>query len=209
MPTSPTEAAPTGATSPPSGSSASASKPGSGPAAWGDVAALSTDAPRPGTRAPLPTGLLEAGRGTDRFRVDLSGIWAPLADPSAPASNLELRRICEGLRLIVPLEPMGDVTLRAQRDGQVLTIFLPDSAEAPSPGRAVAPLKLRSKGRLTLGKNLCAELGIGAGWTMLVLLDPDRRLVTLAPASALQGDIAASVQRLLPSPPGTSGRAAA
>ena len=178
------------------------------PSSWGGAAALlaRTTAVRPGGAAPINAALLRA-TGPSSVQVDLSGMWAAPADPTAPANPLELRRLDDKHRLMLPITTSGPVRLAAQRDHAVLTVFLPDAPGAPAPGRSVAPLALAARGRLTLGQNVCAELGLSSGSSVVVVLDPDRRTLSICAASRMQDAVLAGLDaaRQAPAKPSRQG----
>ena len=187
-----------------------AASPGTAPAgvptSWTGAAALlaRTGDVRPGSAPPVNVSLLHATQATTA-RVDLSGMWAAPAQPHEATSLLELRRLDDEQRLmLLPMTTTGTgqstgttaggaVRLPAQREHAVLTVFLPGATGAPSPGRCVAPLALAAGGRLTLGQNVCAELGLSPGTIVAVVLDPQRRTLSICAASLLNDAVRAGV----------------
>jgi hypothetical protein len=115
---------------------------------------------------------------------------APLharAATRAPArAEITFTRLDAGGRLPVPLCPVVDVHLRAERDGAVLVVFLPDTAEAPRPGYYTPKLRVDPRGRLLLGPDLRDQLGLAAGATVITRADTDRRVLELMAASRIE-----------------------
>jgi bifunctional DNA-binding transcriptional regulator/antitoxin component of YhaV-PrlF toxin-antitoxin module len=147
------------------------------------------------TVAPINTALLGAATG-DTGRVDLSGLWTEPADPAAPRSSMVLRRLDDKGRLTVPIEPSADLRLPAERVGAVLTLFLPGSGEAPAPGRVVANVPLRTKGRITLPAPIRDHLGLPPSADVLVMFDPERHVLRICAASRLEASVAAGLDSL-------------
>ena len=77
----------------------------------------------------------------------------------------------------------------AERDGALVTVFLPGSGR-PRPGFAAAALPLEARGRLTVTAGVRREVGIPDGADVFAVLDPDRATVTLTAASRLSAGIA-------------------
>ncbi|SHN58646.1 hypothetical protein SAMN05660350_00794 [Geodermatophilus obscurus] len=69
-------------------------------------------------------------------------------------------------RLQLPLDADAATKLPAERDGALITVFLPGSSEQPRPGYATAALSLDARGRLTVtagGIRLLRESGSDGG----------------------------------------------
>jgi hypothetical protein len=73
----------------------------------------------------------------------------------------------------------------AERDGALVTVFLPGSTGRPRLGFTAAALPLDARGRLTVTAGVRREAGIPDGADVFAVLDPDRGTVTLTPASRL------------------------
>ena len=152
-----------------------------------------------GTRAPVNTVLLE---GTTRAEesADLSAIWTLPEQPGRPQSRLTLCRVDGEGRIMLPLTLTvpSRLTVPAERDGAVLTVFLPGaptgSPTGPAPARTVAALPLDERGRLTVHGAAGHELGWSAGTEVIVAFDPDRRLLTLCAASAVEDAVLAGIE---------------
>ncbi len=159
-PTVPTASA---SDAPPHASSAAPSRAPAGlPSSWAGFGALLDDA---GERVPVDALTLTAvasaaGKGAE---VDLSGIWSLPAEMAAARSHTVLRALDVKGRLMLPLEVAAAARVPAERDGAVLTVFLPGSADRPRPNFAVAPLPLDARGRLTLTAGVRRAAGIPDG----------------------------------------------
>jgi len=160
------------------------------PASWAGFGALLAGA---GERAPadaLRLGAVAAGTAGSAGRVDLSGMWALPADLAAPRSH-ELIRALDGKgRLMLPIAVAEAATVSAERDGALVTVFLPGSTGRPRPGFAAAALPLDARGRLTVTAGVRREAGIPDGADVFAVLDRDRGTVTLTAASRLSAGIA-------------------
>jgi hypothetical protein len=162
------------------------------PASWTGLGALLAGA---GERAPadaLTLAAVAAGTaGTDTHRqVDLSGIWALPADMAAARSTSVVRALDGKGRLQLPIDADAATKLPAERDGALVTVFLPDSPDQPRPNYAITALPLDARGRLTVTAGVRRQAGIPDGADVLAVVDPDRRTVTLTAASRLTAGIA-------------------
>jgi len=99
-------------------------------------------------------------------------------------------------RLMLPLEVATSARVPAERDGAVLTVFLPGAAERPRPNFTVVPLPLNARGRLTLTTGVRKAAGIPDGADVYAQIDPERRTVTLTAASRLDAALADGLDRL-------------
>jgi hypothetical protein len=166
------------------------------PASWEGFGALLASA---GERAPADALTLAAIVANDtgaRPRVDLSGMWALPAEMAPAGSAWVNRALDDKGRLQLPVQVECAVKLPAERDGALVTVFLPDAPEAPRPTFAVAAQPLDARGRLTLSAGLRREAGIPDSADVLAVVDPDRRTVTLTAASRLQAAITAALDGL-------------
>ncbi|WP_097206508.1 hypothetical protein [Geodermatophilus sabuli] len=170
------------------------------PASFAGIGALLADA---GERVPadaltLTAVTAAAGSGST---VDLSGIWMLDAAMAAARSNTVLRALDGKGRLMLPLEAAGAARVPAERDGAVLTVFLPGAAEGPRPNFAVAPLPLDARGRLTLTTGVRRAAGIPDGADVYAQIDLERQTVTVTAASRLTAALADALDGLRsPSP---------
>jgi hypothetical protein len=89
----------------------------------------------------------------------------------------------------LPIDADAATRLPAERDGALITVFLPGSSERPRPNFASAALPLDARGRLTVTAGVRREAGIPEGADVLAVVDPDRRTVTLTAASRLAAGI--------------------
>ncbi|MCF6506581.1 hypothetical protein E9549_04035 [Blastococcus sp. MG754426] len=159
------------------------------PASWAGVGPLLAAV---GERAPADALRLATGTSGDAGTgpaVDLSGMRVRPADPAAPRSNTLIRTLDAKGRLMLPLTLAAAAPAPAERDGAVLTVFLPGSAERPRPGFVVAALPLDARGRLTLTAAVRREAGIPDGADVLAVLDTDRGVITVTAASRLSAGI--------------------
>ncbi|WP_143087097.1 hypothetical protein [Geodermatophilus ruber] len=166
------------------------------PASWAGLGALLTGA---GDRTPadaLALASIAAGEKPAAPPVDLSGIWALPADMAAARSGHLVRALDVKGRLPLPVEVAAATRLPAERDGAVLTAFLPGSPEQPRPNYATTALPLDGRGRLTLSPGVRRLAGIPDGADVLVVLDPDRGTVTLTAASRLAAEITGLIDGL-------------
>jgi hypothetical protein len=72
-------------------------------------------------------------------------------------------------RLMLPVTVPAGVRLPAERDGAVVTGFLPGAPGGPRPGYAAAAQPLDARGRLTLTAGLRREAGIPDGPDVLAV----------------------------------------
>lgn len=86
----------------------------------------------------------------------------------------------------MPLCPVLDAQLPAERDGGVLVVFLPGGSAAPRPGYDTAPLRVDARRRLLLGPALRTQLGLAANATVIARTDTERGVLELMPASRLE-----------------------
>jgi hypothetical protein len=116
-------------------------------------------------------------------------MWALPADPAARRSH-ELVRALDGKeRLMLPVAVAEATSVLAERDGALVTVFLPGSTGRPRPGFTAAALPLDARGRLTVTAGVRREAGIPDGADVFAVLDPDRGTVTLTAASRLSAGI--------------------
>jgi hypothetical protein len=159
------------------------------PASWAGFGALLAGA---GERAPADA-LRLASVTTDMAgtadRVDLSGMWALHADPAAPRSHELIRTLDDRGRLMLPITVPQATRVPTERDGALVTVFLPGSTDRPRPGFAAAALPLDARGRLTLSAGVRRQAGIPDCADVFAVLDPDRGTVTLTAASRLSAGI--------------------
>jgi hypothetical protein len=133
--------------------------------------------------------------------VDFSGIWTLDAAMAPVRSNTVLRALDGKGRLMLPLEVATAARVPTERDGAVLTVFLPGAAESPRRNFAVAPAPLDARGRLTLTAGVRRAAGIPDGADVYAHIDPERRTVTLTAASRLTSALTDALDRLRsPSP---------
>jgi hypothetical protein len=159
------------------------------PASWAEFGALLAGA---GERAPgdaLRLAAVTAGTAGTADRVDLSGMWARPAVPAAPRSHELIRALDDRGRLMLPITVTEAATVPTERDGALVTVFLPGSTDRPRPGFAAAALWLDARGRLTLSAGVRQQAGIPDGADVFAVLDPDRGTVTLTAASRLSAGI--------------------
>jgi hypothetical protein len=117
--------------------------------------------------------------------MDLSGIWALPADMAAAHGNSVTRTLDATGRMQLPIDADAAIKLPAQRNGALVTVFLPGSPERPRPNFATAALPLDARGRLTVTAGVRREARLPDGADVLAVVDPDRRTVTLTAASRL------------------------
>jgi hypothetical protein len=162
------------------------------PSSWTCLGALLGSA---GERAPADALTLAAvasgaGHADGRPQVDLSGIWARSADMASARSTSVTRTLDAKGRLQLPVDADAATKLPAERDGALVTVYLPGSTEQPRPNYATNALPLDARGRLTVTAGVRREAGIPDGADVLAVLDPDRRTVTLTAASRLDAGVA-------------------
>ncbi|MCW2621107.1 MAG: hypothetical protein JWL64_709, partial [Frankiales bacterium] len=131
-----------------------------------------------------------AGSADGRPQVDLSGIWAQSADMAAARSTTLMRTLDDKGRLQLPVDSDAATRLPAERDGALVTVYLPGSTEQPRPNYATNALPLDARGRLTVTAGVRREAGIPNGADVIAVVDPDRRTVTLTAASRLDAGVA-------------------
>ena len=132
------------------------------PASWTGLGPLLAGA---GKRAPadaLTLASLTPGAGATgtRGQVDLSGIWAMPADMANARSHSVLRTLDDKGRLQLPIATQAASKLPAERDGALVTVFLPGSPDAPRPNLAITALPLDGRGRLTVTAGVRRQAGI-------------------------------------------------
>jgi hypothetical protein len=66
-------------------------------------------------------------------------------------------------RLMLPIAVAEAASVPAERDGALVTVFLPRSTGRPRPGFAAAALPLDARGRLTVTAGMRREAGIPDG----------------------------------------------
>lgn len=149
---------------------------------------------RVGERAPadaltLATVVAGTGSADGRPVVDLSGIWAQSADMAAARSTTLMRTLDAKCRLQLPVDVDAATKLPAERDGALVTVYLPGSPDQPRPNYATNALPLDARGRLTVTAGVRREAGIADGADVLAVLDPHRRTVTLTAASRIDAGV--------------------
>jgi hypothetical protein len=85
------------------------------------------------TLAAVATG---AGPADGRAQVELSGIWAQSADMAAARSTTLMRTLDAKGRLQLPVDAGAATRLPAERDGALVSVYLPGS-----PGPAASQLR--------------------------------------------------------------------
>jgi hypothetical protein len=187
------------------------------PSSWAGAEALLARVPATSTvAAPLNLAVLAAASARPTVTIDLSGIWCLAAAASPQTSLIDIRTVDDKLRLSLPLTASAVTRVRAERDGAVLTVYLDreglhgPAEEAtptttPASVRVVAPLAMGTKGRLTLGKAVCAELGVGAGSQMIVKLDPTGTVLRICAAALLDTAVEDALDRYTATAPVTRG----
>lgn len=133
--------------------------------------------------------------------VDVSGIWALDAAMAAARCNTVLRALDGKGRLMLPLEVAAAARVPAERDGALITVFLPGASDGPRPNLAVAPLPLDARGRLTVTAGVRRAAGIPDGADVYAHIDPERQTVTLTAASRLSGALTEAFDALRSSSP--------
>ena len=177
------------------------------PSGWAGADALLARVSATSTSvAPLNLAVLAAAVQRPAVTIGLSGVWATAAAASPRTSLMDIRTVDDKLRLSLPLTASASTRVRAERDGAVLTVHLDrgDAADIPAEGahsasaargHIVAPPAMGTKGRLTLGKAVCAELGIGAGSQMIAKLDPTGTVLRICPAGLLDTAVEDALNR--------------
>ncbi|MBN1092805.1 hypothetical protein JKP75_09695 [Blastococcus sp. TML/M2B] len=163
------------------------------PSSWTGLGALLRSA---GERAPADALTLVAvavavgaGSADGRPHVDLSGIWAQSVDMAAASSATLMRTLDAKGRLQLPVDVDAATRLPAERDGALVTVYLPGSPDQPRPNYATNALPLDARGRLTVTAGVRREAGIADGADVLAVLDRDRRTVTLTAASRVDAGV--------------------
>lgn len=177
------------------------------PTSWAGFGALLAAA---GERAPqdaLALANIIAAAEDRPARVDLSGMWATPADLAPVRSRSVLRALDEKGRLQLPVTVEAKCEIPVERDGAVVTVFLPGSPDAPRPNYAAAPLPLYPGGRLTLTAGIRRQAGIGHRADVIALFDEQRLTVTLTAASRLDAALTTAVDALRRAPAATAGTA--
>ncbi|MGY1738382.1 hypothetical protein [Geodermatophilus sp. SYSU D00684] len=159
------------------------------PASFAGIGALLTGV---GERVPTDALTLAAVASTGQTgaAVDVSGIWAMDAAMAPARSNTVLRALDGKGRLMLPLEVATATRVPAERDGAVITVFLPGATDGPRPNFTAAPLPLDARGRLTLTAAVRQAVGIPDGADVYARIDPERRTVVLTAASRLTAALA-------------------
>ncbi|WP_164702958.1 hypothetical protein [Modestobacter sp. KNN46-3] len=148
-----------------------------------------------GGGAPSAAELTELWLNTDLLReraqrppaaADFTPLHARAADPAPARTELTFTKLDTKGRLPLPLCPVLDAQLPAERDGGVLVVFLPGGSAAPRPGYDTAPLRIDGRRRLLLGPALRAQLGLAPNATVVARTDTDRGVLELMPASRLE-----------------------
>jgi hypothetical protein len=159
------------------------------PSSWAGFGSLLAEA---GERAPADALALAnvVATGDDRAdQVDFSGIWALPADLAPVRSRSLVRALDDKGRLQLPVSVDAKCYVAVERDGALVTVFLPGSPDLPRPNYAAAALPLYPGGRLLLSAGTRRQAGIPDRADVLAILDPDRLTVTLTAASRLDAAI--------------------
>jgi len=159
------------------------------PAAWAGLGQLLTAGERAPENALSLVAAVEGGRAAGGGQVDLSGMWALPAPMAAARSHVVLRALDDKGRLQLPVDADSASWVPAERDGALVTVFLPGSPDRPRPSFAAAALPLDGRGRLTLTAGIRQAAGIPNGADVLAQLDPQRRTVTVVAASRIGGQL--------------------
>lgn len=170
------------------------------PASFAGIGTLLTGV---GERVPTDALALAAVTSTTGTAagVDVSGIWTLPAAMASARSNTVLRALDGKGRLMLPLEAVTATRVPAERDGAVITVFMPGAAEGPRPNFAAAPLPLDARGRLTLTAAVRQAAGIPDGADVYARIDCERRTVVLTAASRLTAALTDALDGLrAPSP---------
>jgi hypothetical protein len=135
------------------------------PSSWTGLGPLLAGA---GERAPADALTLTAvASGTSRPdgppAVDLSGIWALPAGMATARANGVIRALDDNGRMQLPIDADAATRLPAERDGALVTVFLPGSLERPRPNSTSAASPLDARGRLTVTAGVRREAGIPDG----------------------------------------------
>jgi hypothetical protein len=112
------------------------------------------------------------------------------ADMADARSHSVLRTLDDKGRLQLPIDAEAASKLPAERDGALVTVFLPGSPDTPRPNFAITALPLDGRGRLTVTAGVRRQAGIPDAADVFAVIDPDRRTVTLTAASRLTAGIA-------------------
>lgn len=91
-----------------------------------------------------------------------------------------------------------------ERDGAVITVFLPGCTDRPRPNYVAAGLPLTAGGRLMVSAALRRQTGSPDRADVLALLDRDQFTVTLTAASRLDASLTAALDGLRRTPPGAA-----
>jgi hypothetical protein len=108
---------------------------------------------------------------------------------AAARSTTLMRTLDDKGRLQLPVDSDAATRLPAERDGALVTVYLPGSTEQPRPNYATNALPLDARGRLTVTAGVRREAGIPDGADVLAVLDRDRRTVTLTAASRVDAGV--------------------
>ncbi|WP_091241376.1 hypothetical protein [Klenkia soli] len=167
------------------------------PASWAGLGALLGGASErlPGDALTITTAATTATE-TGRPGVDFSGMWALPAAQAPLRSQVLIRALDSKGRLQLPVEPDQAGRLPVERDGAVVTVFLPGSTGSPRHGFSAAPQPMDARGRLTLTAALRREVGIGDGADVLAQLDLEARTVTVVAAGHMDSPIKAAIAGL-------------
>ncbi|MCZ2825986.1 MULTISPECIES: hypothetical protein [unclassified Modestobacter] len=140
---------------------------------------------------------------------DFTPLHARAAEPAPARTELTVTKLDAKGRLPLPLCPVLDAQLPAERDGGVLVVFLPGAAAAPRPGYDTAPLRVDPRRRLLLGPALRTQLGLAADATVIARADAARGVLELMAASRVehQLDELFDAHRRAPQPAGSAAAA--
>ena len=111
--------------------------------------------------------------------------YTPAAAPAAAPAEVTFTKLDAKGRLPVPLCPLVDTQLAAERDGDVLVVFLPGASASPRPGYDTPPLRVDARRRLLLGGPLRAQLGLPDNATVISRTDTERGVLVPIAAGLL------------------------
>jgi hypothetical protein len=116
--------------------------------------------------------------------------FAPLharaSQPAPSRAQVTFTKLDAKGRLPVPLCPVIEGELVAERDGDVLRVFLPGAATAPRAGYDTPPLRVDARRRLLLGRPLRNQLGLPDNATVITRVDTEETVLELMAASRIE-----------------------
>jgi hypothetical protein len=154
------------------------------PPSWAGLHALLTEGKERVPNEALTLSASIAARGDESTRVDLTGMWALPATQAPVRSRTALRALDKAGRLCLPITADAATQLPAERDGDVITVFLPGASAGLRPGFTAAAQTLDARGRLTLRAALRREAGIPDGADVVAYRDPEQHTITITSAFA-------------------------